>query len=85
MQQTARTHFICSLLPDLMREASVQQFASDDTMLQHLKMCLQFSKHHKPKPSSSANTLEQTVGPSTTKEEANLEKLVNELSGQPQA
>lgn len=45
MQQTAHTHVIHFFLLDLMTEARIQQFASDDIMLRHLKICSQFSKH----------------------------------------
>jgi hypothetical protein len=43
MKKTARTHFVHSLPQDLMREAGLQTFASDDDMIRHLKKCMQFS------------------------------------------
>lgn len=44
LKQTARTHFIGSLPPDLMKESSEHAFQNDEDKLQHLKRCIQFLK-----------------------------------------
>lgn len=67
MRRIARDHFICSLLPDLMLKAGVNQFLNDDAMLKHLKISMAFSRsndtgrlipRHKP---SLVTTLKATT------------------------
>jgi hypothetical protein len=43
IRNTARAHFIRSLPAELIREAGLRIFASDDEMLVHLKKCVRFS------------------------------------------
>jgi hypothetical protein len=78
MQKTARMHFIRSLPQDLMREAGLCTFTSDDEMLRHLKKCMLFSTKPTPKSKIVTNLAIETEEEGQTSNEE-LEAVVSAL------